>query len=95
MRAAQTMDIFADPPELSRPGRPRRNSESSIAERRRVLSPEEEKRRQERRRRDREGRRGPDGKTKPSSKKPSNTLDLIDKLDLSSIYGAGRKCAPF
>ena len=90
-RAAQTMDIFADPPEISRSLRPRRNSDSSIADRNKLLSPEEEKRRQERRRRDREARRGPDGKLKPpsSSKKGNKQLDLIDKLDVSSIYGTG------
>ena len=96
-RAAQTMDIFADPPDISRSSRPRRNSESSVTDRGKFLSPEEEKRRQERRRHDREARRGPDGKLKPplSSKKGNKQLDVIDKLDVSSIYGTGRESKVF
>ena len=91
LRAAQPLDIFADPPDMGRSGRPRRNSESSVADRKRILSPEEEKRRHERRRRDREAKHGPDGKLKPPSKKPNKQLDVIDKLDVSSIYGTGRE----
>lgn len=51
------------------------------------LDPEEERRRRERRRREREAR-GKGDKSR-SKKTPSNRLDLIDKLDVSSIYGSG------
>ena len=93
LRPAPALDIFADPPEVKRSLRPRRNSESSIADKNRMLSPEEERHRQDRRRRDREARRGPDGKLKPpsSSKRGNKQLDIIDKLDVSSIYGTGCK----
>jgi hypothetical protein len=85
------LDIFADPVEESTPkkSRPRRNSESSVLERSgKLLDPEDEKRRQERRRRERRHHeRSKDGK----SKKPDRKLDIIDKLDVTSIYGTGRK----
>ncbi|KAL1884950.1 hypothetical protein Plec18167_001607 [Paecilomyces lecythidis] len=91
-------DIFADPPSSSsKPPhrskshdvrRPRRNSESSIMERpQKPLDPEDEKRRRERRHRERDARHR-DGKSR-SSKKPSHRLDIIDKLDVTSIYGTG------
>jgi hypothetical protein len=71
------LDIFADPPD---PNKPRRNSESSLREKK-LLDPEEEKRREERRRR--HERRRP--------KQPQHRLDIIDKLDVTSIYGMGCK----
>ena len=65
--------------------RPRRNSESSVADPEKPLTEEEKKarelRRQERERRHREKR----DKTKPPNKK----LDLIDRLDATSIFGTG------
>lgn len=85
------LDIFADPiessPKKMDPRRVRRNSESSVMEKSgKLLDPEEEKRRQERRRRERKHREGSkDGR----SKKPSHKLDIIDKLDVTSIYGTG------
>ena len=81
------LDIFADPPELTkiRERRPRRNSDTSVREKtNKLLDPEDDKRRQERKQR--EARRH--GK----SKTPSRRLDIIDKLDVTSIYGTGRKC---
>ncbi|GAB1193373.1 Pal1 cell morphology protein-domain-containing protein [Aspergillus pseudonomiae] len=92
-RGKDPLDIFADPPSagLPRPRdrdrRPRRNSESSIMERPKLLDPEDERRRRERRRREREARHR-DGKSR-SSKKTNYQLDIIDKLDVTSIYGTG------
>jgi hypothetical protein len=72
----------------------RRNSDSSVADRK-PLDPEEEKKRQERKRRERERRhREREGKD-PKSRKPDRKLDIIDKLDVTSIYGTGCKCLPF
>ena len=94
-----TLDIFADPADMGRPRerRPRRNSESSIVDRNgKPLDPDEERRRRERRHRDRDARHR-DNKAKPiptpssKSKKPSHRLDVIDKLDVTSIYGTGRR----
>lgn len=91
---ADTLDIFADPP-ARRPtdGRPRRNSESSIADRSsKLLEADEDKRRRERRHRehrqkDSKGRPVPSG----SGKRPNKRLDVIDKLDVTSIFGTGGK----
>lgn len=55
-------------------------------ERPKAMDPEEERRRRERRRRDREARHR-DGK--PRSKKANYHMDIIDKLDVTSIYGTG------
>lgn len=93
------LDIFADPAETVRHRenrRPtRRNSESSVADRAgKPLDPEEEKRRRERRHRERDaGARDGKGRSHTSSKpkKPNQRLDVIDKLDVTSIYGMGRK----
>lgn len=99
-REKDPFDIFADPserrkerrPERPREGRPRprprRNSESSIMEKPRRMDSEDD-----RRRRDRRQRNGKDGKDeKGRSKKPQGRrLDLIDKLDVTSIYGTGCK----
>lgn len=54
------------------------------------LDPEDEKRRRERRHREREARHR-DGKSRSSKKTPSHRLDIIDKLDVTSIYGTGCK----
>ncbi|KAL3482234.1 Pal1 cell morphology protein-domain-containing protein [Aspergillus californicus] len=99
-RSNDPFNIFSDPPNKSRPSgsgsvsrsrdkerRPRRNSESSIMERPKHLDPDDERRRRERRRREREARHK-DGKSR-SSKKPAYQLDIIDKLDVTSIYGTG------
>ncbi|KAL8719962.1 MAG: hypothetical protein Q9225_003110 [Loekoesia sp. 1 TL-2023] len=85
----QTLDVFADPPEPRR-HRLRRNSDSSIVSK--TLGSEEERRRRERRHREREARK--DGKLRPpgtssKSKKPNKKLDIIDSLDVTSIYGTG------
>lgn len=76
------------PPQVNSPERrenrrPRRNSESSI------IDPSEERRRRERRREREERDRTKDGKDGKSGKrvrKPQG-LDLIDKLDVTGIYG--------
>ncbi|THC91090.1 hypothetical protein EYZ11_009452 [Aspergillus tanneri] len=91
-REKNPLDIFADPPSSSKPSsskprdrerRPRRNSESSVMDRTpKLLDADDEKRRRERRRRERK-----DGK--PRSKKGNYQLDIIDKLDVTSIYGTG------
>ena len=88
-RPTEELDIFADPsesPKKSDTRRIRRNSESSIADRK-PLDPEEEKKRQERRRRERERRHREGGSSK--SRKADRKLDVIDKLDVTSIYGTG------
>ncbi|KAJ5116173.1 hypothetical protein N7456_000521 [Penicillium angulare] len=90
------LDIFADPPKPSKsatmdpqgrtPRRPRRNSESSVMERAsKLFDDDDEKRRRERRHRERERQR--DGK--PRSSRKDRRLDIIDKLDVTSIYGTG------
>ncbi|EXJ85573.1 hypothetical protein A1O1_05938 [Capronia coronata CBS 617.96] len=80
------LDIFADPPapapnrpRAARP--PRRNSESSVRDKLKPLDPEAERRRKDRKQRDEKGSQ--------RSKKPSAKLDIIDKLDVTSIYGTG------
>ncbi len=72
------LDIFASP-DKSENRRPRRNSEASV-----TSAKDEDRRRRERRHRDKDGRT-PSGK----SKKPSAKLDIIDKLDVTGIYGPG------
>lgn len=88
-RPTGELDIFADPsdtsPRKSDARRARRNSESSVASRSKLLDPEEEKKRQDRRKRERRQRDRRDGK------KPDRKLDVIDKLDVTSIYGYGRQ----
>lgn len=54
------------------------------------LDPEDEKRRREKRHREREARHK-DGKHRSSRKAPAHRLDIIDKLDVTSIYGTGCK----
>ncbi|KAI9056024.1 hypothetical protein LZ554_000956 [Drepanopeziza brunnea f. sp. 'monogermtubi'] len=86
----EELDIFADPADSS-PGRrsdsrrPRRNSDSSVMSK--PMDSEEERRRQERRRRERRERR--DREAKDPKRKPDRKLDIIDKLDVTSIYGTG------
>jgi hypothetical protein len=98
-RPAAELDIFADPSDARKGDshrRPRRNSDSSTMDRSsRHLDPEDERRRQERKRRERRQReREREGKDKDGkSKKPDRKLDIIDKLDVTSIYGTGRKLA--
>lgn len=53
-----------------------------------LLDDDDERRRRERRRRERDGRHK-DGKSR--SKKRQHHLDIIDKLDVSSIYGTGSR----
>jgi hypothetical protein len=76
------LDIFADPSDANRRRHPRRNSESSIRDKP-VLDPEEERKRRERKHRE--------SKRVGKSGKPSRRLDVIDKLDVTSIYGTGRE----
>ena len=88
---AGQLDIFADPPDMAkaRERRPRRNSDTSIIsgeKTRKFLDPDDERRRLERRQRDAKRH----GKSKPASRR----LDVIDKLDVTSIYGTGRKLFP-
>lgn len=94
---SDTLDIFLEPtnrrsnPRLSRP---RRNSESSVTEKK-PLSPEEERKRRERKHGSRE-HRSKDSKGRPipppsSGKIPNRRLDVIDKLDVTSIFGTGGK----
>ena len=66
-----------------------------------LVDTEDERRRRERRRREREARHrdGKDGKEskdgKPRSSKKSNYhMDIIDKLDVTSIYGTGSELEP-
>ncbi|KAG0153562.1 hypothetical protein PDIDSM_2216 [Penicillium digitatum] len=90
------LDIFADPPTSSQtakdkaPRRPRRNSESSVMDRSSKLldfdddDDDDEKRQRERRHRE---SRSKDGKSRSGRK--DRRLDVIDKLDVTSIYGTG------
>ncbi|MCJ1389535.1 hypothetical protein MMC18_002392 [Xylographa bjoerkii] len=93
----EVLDIFADPPQEGKPreARPRRNSDSSVVDRNgKPQDLEEERKRRERRHRERETRpRDTKGRPLPSSsvrgQKPTRRLDIIDKLDVTSIYGTG------
>lgn len=94
---APELDIFADPktsPRKSESRRPRRNSDSSVMERSsgKLLDADDEKKR-ERRRRERERRHrerdSKDGKDSKGKKPGDRKLDVIDKLDVTSIYGTG------
>src|SRR5579862_9214786 len=93
------LNVFADPfePPKHRDRRPRRNSESSIMDGRSAKFDSEEDRRRRRERRLRESKM-PEGSRReghrhgPSRPRKSNQrLDLIDKLDVTSIYGTGRE----
>ena len=94
---SQGLDIFADPPDAKQ-RRPRRNSDSSLVEKSgKLQDPETERRRRDRERRHKEREaRHKDGKGRihgasSKSKKPSQRLDIIDSLDVTSIYGTGCK----
>ncbi|KAJ5511490.1 Pal1 cell morphology [Penicillium expansum] len=87
------LDIFADPPTSSQtakdkaPRRPRRNSESSVMDRSsKLLDVDDDEKRRRERRRERESR-SKDGKSRSGRK--DRRLDIIDKLDVTSIYGTG------
>lgn len=72
-------------PERREHRRPRRNSESSLADKR--LDPDDERRRMERRReREQRSRGDPKSSSSRRTRKPQG-LDLIDKLDVTGIYG--------
>lgn len=76
------LNIFADPLDKKprdRHRRPRRNSESSVMDKT-STDPDEERRRRERKHRERAGSK---------STRPNKKLDVIDKLDVTSIYGTG------
>jgi len=81
------LDIFADPTFDPRPRdrerKTRRNSESSVRDKP-SMDPEEEKRRRERKYRESK-------RAGSKSSKPNKKLDVIDKLDVTSIYGTGCK----
>ncbi|GAB7345029.1 hypothetical protein MBLNU457_3446t1 [Dothideomycetes sp. NU457] len=69
----------------------RRNSESSVMDKEKM---DEERRRRHERRRERKEREAKEGKTKDSSKssarpRKAHGLDVIDKLDVTGIYGQG------
>ena len=86
------LDIFADPIDSGRYRRLRRNSESSIADKSGKISDlEDERRRRERRHRERDARHKGEVRRPQTAKpkKPSQRLDLIDQLDVTSIYGTG------
>ena len=79
------LDIFADPTDangLKEKRHPRRNSESSVRDRPNNLDTDEDKKRRERKYRESKY----SGK---ASKKPTKRLDIIDRLDVNSIYGTG------
>ncbi|CAI6333177.1 unnamed protein product [Periconia digitata] len=64
--------------------RPRRNSESSMIDKGSLDPDEERRRRQRRRERD---ERSKDGKSRSGKVRKPHGLDVIDKLDVSGIYG--------
>lgn len=85
-RPRPDLDIFADPADAAnrdRERRPRRNSESSVRDKPRSMDEEERRRRE---RKYRESKR-----TGSKSTRPNKKLDVIDKLDVTSIYGMGRE----
>jgi hypothetical protein len=89
-KSKDPFDIFADPPKSSS-RRPRRNSESSVMDRSsKLLDDDDDDKRRRERRREREARHR-DGK--PRSSRKDRRLDIIDKLDVTSIYGTGSEFA--
>lgn len=86
----QELDIFASPPRgQDQPRRPRphvrRNSESSMMD-----AKDDDRRRGERRAKERDpAAKDKDGRSKSRRTKPVRGLDIIDKLDVSSLYGPG------
>ncbi|RAL66029.1 hypothetical protein DID88_005690 [Monilinia fructigena] len=82
-RKEEELDIFADPNDSPK-RRVRRNSDTSIMERKpKLLDPEDERRRIEKEKRHRDRKRAQD---KTKKKAP---LDVIDQLDATSIFGIG------
>ncbi|SZF00082.1 unnamed protein product [Blumeria hordei] len=84
------LNVFADPPPVSQKPterRPNRSSDLKSNHSEKQLTPEDEKKRMERRRREKKHKER-DSKD-PRSKKPNHKLDVIDKLDVTSIYGTG------
>ncbi|KAB8294921.1 hypothetical protein EYC80_006878 [Monilinia laxa] len=82
-RKQEELDIFADPSDSPR-RRARRNSDTSIMERKpKLLDPEDERRRIEKDKRHHDRKRAQD---KTKKKAP---LDVIDQLDATSIFGIG------
>ncbi|THV48404.1 hypothetical protein BGAL_0250g00030 [Botrytis galanthina] len=82
-REEEVLDIFADPNDSPRQ-RARRNSDTSIMERKpKLLDPEDQRRRLEKEKRHRDRKRAAE---KAKKKAP---LDVIDQLDATSIFGIG------
>ncbi|TEY74675.1 hypothetical protein BOTCAL_0071g00090 [Botryotinia calthae] len=82
-RKEEELDIFADPSDSPK-RRARRNSDTSIMERKpKFLDPEDERRRLEKEKRHRDRKRAAE---KTKKKAP---LDVIDQLDATSIFGIG------
>ena len=83
------IDVFADPSE-SKPRQrvPRRNSDSSAMDRgSKSLETDEERRRRHKEREARRQHRSRHGSSR--HKVPSHRLDVIDKLDVTSVFGTG------
>jgi len=86
------IDIFATPEkERSKPTLSRRNSDTSVLD---VRVEERKERRKAREVRARDGRSRDHGNAAAAAatakpKKPNVKMDLIDKLDVTSIYGTG------
>lgn len=91
-RALPGQKIPIGSPDRSENRRPRRNSESSMIDKG-SLDPDEERKRRERRKereaRARDGKDGKDGKSRSGRVRKPHGLDLIDKLDVTGIYGPG------
>ena len=90
--------MFADPPDARRTRRPRRNSDSSLVDKSEKRASSAERKREWARKADverrqlREARRDggiPRPMTASKAMKPSKRLDIIDQLDVTSIYGTG------
>ncbi|KAH8886757.1 Pal1-domain-containing protein [Thozetella sp. PMI_491] len=84
LQGGRPQDDNRSPSRRPDPRRPRRNSESSVADPDKPLT-EEEKKAREQRRRERERRHREHKDKKPTNRK----LDIIDQLDATSIYGTG------
>ena len=97
-RAPNTLDVFADPPDGRRTRRPRRNSDSSLVDKNEKRASSTERKREWARKADAERRQlreaqrdgiTPRPVTASKASKPSKRLDIIDQLDVTSIYGTG------
>jgi len=87
----ELVDISASP-EKDGERKPRRNSETSVADKQPMT--EEERRRREKHRKERESRHRDgkrDGSRSRHGRRKPHGLDIIDKLDVTGIYGAGRE----